>query len=87
MIISTDLATLNSMSSFVPKYQGLWEKNGYPSGKMGMAVSQVLASLEPCFYARSVIRIALKRLTEEISSSDKLNREIVMLILLQGRTS
>ena len=32
---------------------------------MGTAFSQVLASLEPCFYARSILRMALKRLTEK----------------------
>ena len=27
---------------------------------MGIAISQVLASLEPCFYARSIVRMAIK---------------------------
>ena len=36
-----------------------------PLGKVGIAISQVLASLEPCFYARSIVRMALRRLTEK----------------------
>ena len=48
---------------------------------MGITISQVLASLEPCFYTRSVVRIALTRLTEKNSSSDEFHREIVLLIL------
>ena len=32
---------------------------------MGIAISQVLASLEPFFYGRSTIRMALKGLTEK----------------------
>ena len=36
-------------------------------GKMGIAISQVLASLEPCSYARSIVRMALRRLTEKKS--------------------
>ena len=31
---------------------------------MGIAISQVLASLEPCFYARFIVRMALRRSTE-----------------------
>ena len=50
---------------------------------MGTAISQVLASLEPCFYARSIVRMALKRLTEKHSSSDEFSQEIVFLILPQ----
>ena len=51
---------------------------------MGIAISQLLASLEPCFYARTIFRIALRRLTEKHSSSDEFNREIVILTLSQG---
>ena len=51
---------------------------------MGITISQVLASLELYFYTRSVVRMALRRLTEKCSSSDEFNREIVTLILLQG---
>ena len=32
---------------------------------MSIAISQVLASLEPCFYARSIVRMAVKRLTKK----------------------
>ena len=58
-------------------------QNGHPCrrwDKMGIAIAQVLASssLEPCFYARLIVRIALRRLTEKHSSSDKFNREIVI---------
>ena len=38
---------------------------------MGIAITQVLASLEPCFYAQSIVRMALRRLTEKHSSSDE----------------
>ena len=48
---------------------------------MGIAIFQILASLEPCCYARSIVRMALGRLTEKHSSSDELNGEIVILIL------
>ena len=51
---------------------------------MGIAISQVLATLEPCFYARFIVKMALRRLTEKHSSSDEFNREIVVLILPQG---
>ena len=52
---------------------------------MGVAISQVLASLEPCFYVRSIVRMVLRRSTEKKhSSSDKFNREIVILISPQG---
>ena len=34
-------------------------------GKMGIGISEVLASLEPCFYVRSVVRMAPRRLTEK----------------------
>ena len=47
---------------------------------MGTAISQVLASLEPCFHARSIVR----RLTEKHASSDEFDREIVIHILPQG---
>ena len=33
---------------------------------MGIAISQVLASFEPCFYAQSIVMMALRRLTEKI---------------------
>ena len=39
------------------------EVNGYPWGKIDIAISQVLAFLEPCFYAQCIVRMALKRLT------------------------
>ena len=42
----------------------------------GIAIFQVLASLEPCFYVRSSVRMALRGLTEK-----QFNREIVILIL------
>ena len=32
---------------------------------MGIAMFRVLASLEPCFYARYIVRMALRRLTEK----------------------
>ena len=32
---------------------------------MGILGVKVLASLEPCFYARSIVRMALRRLTEK----------------------
>ena len=32
---------------------------------MGIDISQVLVSLEPCFYARSIVRMAMKILTEK----------------------
>ena len=32
---------------------------------MGIAISQVLASLEHCFYVRFIVRMALRRLTEK----------------------
>ena len=35
---------------------------------MGTAISQVLASLEPCFYAKSIVRVALRRLSEKYIS-------------------
>ena len=51
-------------------------------GKMGITISQALTSLEPCFYARSIVKMALIRiLTEKHSSDDEFNREIVILIL------
>ena len=44
--------------------------------KMSIAISQVLASLEPCFYARSIVRMALRRLTEKKHSSrDEFNEK------------
>ena len=52
--------------------------------KMGIAISQVLAFLEPCFHARSSVRMALRRLMKKHSSGDEFNREIVILILPQG---
>ena len=33
--------------------------------EMRIAISQVLASLEPSFYERSYVRMALERLTEK----------------------
>ena len=49
---------------------------------MGIAISEVLASLELRFYARSIVRMVLRRLTEKKHSfSDELNVEIVTLIL------
>ena len=36
---------------------------GYPWGKIDVAISEVLASLQPCFYARCIVRMALKGLT------------------------
>ena len=33
--------------------------------RMAIAISQLLASLEPCFYARSIARMAPSRLTEK----------------------
>ena len=35
-------------------------------GKMGITISEVLASLETCFYERSIVKMALRRLTEKI---------------------
>ena len=35
-------------------------------GKMDVAIFHVLASLEPCFYAGSIVRMAIRRLTEKI---------------------
>ena len=32
---------------------------------MDIVISQVLVSLEPCFYARSIVKKAPRRLTEE----------------------
>ena len=37
--------------------------------------------LGPCFYARSIVMMALRRLTE---NDDEFNREIVILILPRG---
>ena len=54
---------------------------GSVGGKMSTAISQVLVPLEPYFYARSIVRIALKRLTKKCSSSNEFNRDIVILIL------
>ena len=34
-------------------------------GKMGIAISRVLAFLEPCFYALSIVRMAPRRLNEK----------------------
>ena len=51
---------------------------------MGIAISQVVLSLEPCFYARSIVRMVVRRLMKKHSSSNELNREIVILILLLG---
>ena len=48
---------------------------------MSIAISQVLASLEPCLYARSIVRRALKRLIGKHSSTDEFNRKIAVLIL------
>ena len=45
---------------------------------MGIAIYQILASLEP---ARSIVRMTPRRLTEKHSSSDEFNRELVILIL------
>ena len=42
---------------------GSVEVNGYPWGTIDIAISKVLASLEPCFYARCIVRMVLKRLT------------------------
>ena len=42
---------------------------------MGIAISQIFASLEPCFYARSTVRMALRKLAEKHSSSDEFKRE------------
>ena len=42
---------------------GSVEVNGYPWGKIDLGISQVLASLEPCFYARCIARMAPKKLT------------------------
>ena len=50
---------------------------------MGIAISQVLASFEPRFYAWSIVGMAPRRLKKH-SSSDEFNREIVILILPQG---
>ena len=44
-----------------------------------------MGTLEPCFYARCIIRMAGKRLVEKKrSSTDDLNREIVILIFIPG---
>ena len=52
---------------------------------MSIAVSHVLAPLKPCFQARPIVRMALRRLTEKKhSSSDEFNQEIVILILPHG---
>ena len=51
---------------------------------MGIAMSQVLASLKPCLYARSIARMALRTLTEKHFSSDEVNREIVITQVSQG---
>ena len=45
-------------------------------GKMGIAISQVFASLEPCFHARFLVRMAIRRLTKKRSSGDEFNRKI-----------
>ena len=45
--------------------------------EMGVTIFEALASLEFYFYARSIVRMALRRLTEkEHSSSNDFNREI-----------
>ena len=51
---------------------------------MSIAISQLLASMGPCFYVPSIVRMAIKRLTEKYSSSEEFNRKIVILILPQG---
>ena len=51
---------------------------------MGIAMSRVLASLEPCFYARSIARMALRTLTEKHFSSDEVDREIGITQISQG---
>ena len=38
---------------------------GGRGGGMGIAISQVLASLGPYFFMRSIVRMALRRLTEK----------------------
>ena len=58
---------------------------GTPGGKMSVAISQVPASLESCFYARFIVRMALRRLTEKKHSSiDEFNRELAMSISQHG---
>ena len=57
---------------------------GTPGVKSVWLISQVPTSLEPCFYARSIVRMALRRLTEKHFSSDESNREMVFPILSQG---
>ena len=51
-------------------------------GKAGTVISQVLASLDPCFYTRSIVRMASRKLTEKLSTSE-FNRGIVILIFSQ----
>ena len=34
-------------------------------GKIDVVISEALASLEACFYARCIVRMALKRFTEK----------------------
>ena len=48
---------------------------------MGIATSRYLHPLSPVFYARSIVMMALRRLTE---NDDEFKREIVLLILPQG---
>ena len=47
-------------------------------GKIGTDIFQILGSLEPCFYVRSIARMALRRLTEETFLSDEFDRELVI---------
>ena len=47
---------------------------------MGIAISRVREAL---FYAQSIVRMALRRLTKKNSSGDEFNQEIVILILPQ----
>ena len=45
----------------VRQRKGAVEVKWVPWGKIGIAISQVLASLELCFYERSIVRSALRR--------------------------
>ena len=47
---------------------------------MDITNSQLIASLKPCFYARSIVMIAPRRLTEKKHlSGDEFYRETVIL--------
>ena len=51
---------------------------------MGMAISQIFTSLEPCFCVQSIVRMTIRRLILKKHSLDEFNREIVIPILPHG---